>query len=434
MPPLILAVNAGSSSLKLAVFRSDEQQVSLLATGSLSSVGSPPAKFSYALASSPDAKRKSDAPRSVQTHTDAFEYFLHVLFDDERFTSEGHTREHITHICHRVVHGGRFTKPVVIEQDTYDRLAALSDLAPLHNNRALDIIRSCHDSLPNALSIAFFDSAFHSTLEPHIYTYSISPTIAKEKNLRKYGFHGLSYAFILRSVSSYLHKPLSEISIIALHLGSGASVCAIRNGQSVNTSMGLTPVSGLPGGTRAGDVDPSLIFHYTADAHNVGRMSADATRELHITEAEKILNMESGWKALTGTADFHEIATSDKLSHKLAFDILVDRVCQFVGGYFVQLEGKIDALVFAGGLGENSPELRKAILDRCACLGIDTVDPKKNSSAEEHEGPVYEIGMGGTRIRALVCETNEEVRVLFYFISLLTLTRFYSWKSLESVF
>ncbi|KIJ25675.1 hypothetical protein M422DRAFT_38547 [Sphaerobolus stellatus SS14] len=124
--------------------------------------------------------------------------------------------------------------------------------------------------------------------------------------------------------------------------------------------------------------------------------------------------MESGWKALTGNNRFSRIAISDKPSLKLAFDILVDRVCQFVGGYFVQLEGKIDALVFAGGLGENSPELRKAILGRCACLGIDTVDTQKNSSAEQHEGPVYKIGMGGTRIRALVCETNEEVRIYFY--------------------
>lgn len=160
----------------------------------------------------------------------------------------------------------------------------------------------------------------------------------------------MSDAFILRSVAGYLQQPVSETSLIVLHLGSGASVCAIRDGKSINVSMGLTPLSGLPGGTRSGDVDPSLIFHYTVDNQDVGRMSHDRTRSMHITEvsalplsslciahngwtlqAEKILNTEAGWKSLTGTTDFHEIAISKMPSHKLAFDIFVDRVCQFVG-------------------------------------------------------------------------------------------------------
>ena len=196
--PLILAVNAGSSSLKLAVFRVDGQAnhpVTRLATCSLSNIGSSPAKLSYALEDFQE-KRKANAPDNVDNHTAAFEYFLSVLFSDDHFTSQGYTRDDITHICHRVVHGGRFTKPTIISKDTYDRLAALSDLAPLHNNRALDIISSCHHSLPKARSIAFFDSAFHATLEPHIYTYAIAPNVAQKRSLRKYGFHGLSCMFI----------------------------------------------------------------------------------------------------------------------------------------------------------------------------------------------------------------------------------------------
>lgn len=229
--------------------------------------------------------------------------------------------------------------------------------------------------------------------------------------MRKYGFHGISYAYILRSVATYLNKPASDLNLIVLHLGSGASACAIRNGESVNVSMGLTPVSGLPGGTRSGDVDPSLIFHYTADASDVGRMSHDRSKSMHVTEAEKILNTQAGWKALTGTTDFHDIATSEKPSHKLAFDIFVNRITHYVGGYFVQLEGQLDAIVFSGGIGENSTELRSAVVQHCACLGFDPVSEAKNQAVREREDVVLDIGQGIKITRTLVCKTNEELEI-----------------------
>ncbi|KAF8514033.1 acetate kinase [Gautieria morchelliformis] len=423
---LILAVNAGSSSLKLSLFillvnRKDlkpkQEPVSLLATSSVSDIGTSNSKFSYSLATSPLPKRL-DLPTSISDHAAAFEHFLRALFSDQEFLKSGYGRHEITHICHRIVHGGQFADSVIVEKSTYERLQALSDLAPLHNNRALSVIKACRDLLPNAQSIAFFDSTFHRTLLPDVYTYPISPAVANEKNLRKYGFHGFSYSFILRSVGEYLKKPTSEVCLIALHLGSGASVCAIRGGKSVNTSMGLTPLSGLPGATRSGDIDPSLIFHYTlaAGAQGVGRMSHERTRNMHITEAEKILNTEAGWKALTGTTDFHEIATSRKESHRLAFDILVDRVCQFVGGYFVQLEGRLDAVVFSGGLGENSPELRRAVIQRCACLGMDHISETMNMKVGQGEGGqgedvIFDIGQGVRQPRTLVCKTNEELEI-----------------------
>ncbi|KAF8502561.1 Acetokinase family-domain-containing protein [Hysterangium stoloniferum] len=403
MTQLILAVNAGSSSLKLGLFRSD---VAPLSTASFKNIGpQQTTTFSYALS---DSEHKSHSPEQVKDHTTAFDYFIQTLFNDPNFTNQGYKRDDITHLCHRVVHGGLFTDPVIIQRHIYVKLEALSDLAPLHNDSALHIIRSAHHSLPNAVSIAFFDSAFHRSLPQHIYTYAISPSVAKEKNLRKYGFHGLSYSYILRTTSTFLNLPISQINLIALHLGAGASVCAIKNGKSINVSMGLTPLSGLPGATRSGDVDPSLIFHYAGSGEDVARMSHDRVRSLHITEAEKILNTEAGWKALTGTADFKDIATSKKESHRLAFDIFVDRVCQFVGGYFVQLQGNIHAITFSGGLGENSPELRKAIVERCVCLGFDTLDDKKNT---EKPGGVWHVGAGDGRVRVLVCETNEEEEI-----------------------
>jgi len=157
----------------------------------------------------------------------------------------------------------------------------LTDLAPLHNASALAIIKACTKALPKAKNIAYFDSSFHATIPEAIRTYPIDPEIAKKNKLRKYGFHGISYAFITRSVAGYLQKPESETNIIALHLGSGASASAIQNGKSLDNSMGLTPLAGLPGATRSGDVDPSLIFHFT---HDAGKPSRSSSKEMHISQ------------------------------------------------------------------------------------------------------------------------------------------------------
>jgi acetate kinase len=181
---------------------------------------------------------------------------------------------------------------------------ALIILPHRHNASAVAILQVCFRQLPTIQNIASFDSVFHHSLPDYVKTYAINQKIAKEKGLRKYGFHGISYSYILRAVSNYLGKEPSQTSIIALHLGNGASACAIKDGKSVDTSMGLTPVSGLPGGSRSGDIDPSLIFHYTSKA---AKLSPSSTKDLHISEAEDILNKQSGWKALTGTTDFSKL-------------------------------------------------------------------------------------------------------------------------------
>ena len=255
-------------------------------------------------------------------------------------------------------------------------------------------------------NIALFDTSFHCTLPEPVKTYAIDQTVARDKGLRKYGFHGLSYSFIVRSVATYLNKPQSELNIVALHLGSGASACAVQNGQSVDTSMGLTPLSGLPGASRSGDVDPSLIFHYTSDA---SKMSPSSTKELHIALAEEILNKKSGWKALSGTANFGEIIEDDASENcQLAFDIFVDRVVGFIGSYFVKLGGKVDALVFAGGIGEKSAPLRKKVVEKCQCLGF-AIDEEMNTSLGKCR--VASVGEG-SRARTLVCRTDEAVSLL----------------------
>jgi len=278
--------------------------------------------------------------------------------------------------------------------------------------------------LKHATSIAYFDTAFHRDIPQHISTYAIDQEVAKRKGLKKYGFHGLSCTFkirgpvvrrahewvdsyVLRTVACHLSKPISETNLIVLHLGAGASACAIRNGKSLDTSMGLTPVSGLPGATRSGSIDPTLIFHYT---HSAAKISHDENlvTPVGITEAEYILNKKSGWQALAGTSNFGEIIQKKDSDEgaRLAYDLFVDRILDMVGAYWLKLGGEVDALVFSGGIGEKGKELRGSVIERCACLGF-VIDQTRNAAVDDQEGEVVEIGKDDQR-KVLVCRTNEQ--------------------------
>lgn len=333
---------------------------------------------------------------------------------------------HIIKVCHRIVHGGDYTKPVVLDKESVEHIELLSDLAPLHNGPALSLINTCLKSLPNAPSIGYFDTAFHTTIPPHVYSYAIDQSVAQKCGLRKYGFHGLSYAYILRTVSSFLKKPADELNLIVLHLGSGASICAIKKGQSLDTTMGLTPASGLPGATRSGNVDPSLVFHWTGAHHgddedsedNVGRLSHEKTAgiDVRVTVAEELLNKKSGWKSLTGTTDFGQIVQKMKENkdnsddpNVLAYNIFADRILAYIGSYFVKLGGKVDALVFAGGIGERSVELRETIISSAGCLGF-TLDGEQNAAVKEGDAKVVDI-TGNSTQKTLVCWTDEQLEM-----------------------
>jgi len=420
---IILAVNAGSSSVKVSVYTAERgKSPAKIADAQVSGLTAPPAALNYQRGDTTVIDNQ-DVGEKVNDQRDAFCAILDALVADHDL-SDIKSKDDIGIICHRIVHGGDYNKPQLISDGTYDHLEALNDLAPLHNANSLGIVRHCLESFPKARSVACFDSQFHSTLPEHIRTYPINQDIARSNRLRKYGFHGISYSFILRSVAEFLGKRPDETSIIALHLGSGASACAIRRGQSWDTSMGLTPLAGLPGATRSGSVDPSLVFHYASD---VGKLSPASTKELHISRAEEILNKEAGWKALTGTTNFGAIAaatstTSDKStsndnsdegsdkdkedrSKRLAFDLFVDRICGFVGTYYVTLRGQVDALVFAGGIGEKSDQLRAAVVDQVECLGF-AIDAEAN--AAKIEGTVQDVGKKGVTPRVLVCQTDEQ--------------------------
>ncbi|KAH9902772.1 acetate and butyrate kinase [Cubamyces lactineus] len=425
---LILAVNAGSSSLKISLFKRDGASsesphdiVDLLLTSTITNISQPPASFSFQLASHAEGREAKQEPvKSIKDHASAFQHFLDYLKREASID-----RSEIVHICHRVVHGGDYFEPVVITDESYHYIERLSDLAPLHNGGALSVMKACIQELPNANSIAYFDTSFHRTMPQHISMYPIRQDIAKKRGLKKYGFHGLSYAYILRAVSSFLGKDPSQTSLIVMHLGSGASMCAIKHGKSLDTTMGLTPVSGLPGATRSGAIDPSLIFHYT---NRAGRISHDRSVavNVHVTEAEDILNKRSGWAALTGTTDFgtivHEMkavearrergeaVAEEEGKWKVAFDIMLDRILGYLGAYYVKLGGEVDALVFSGGIGERSVELREAVVEHAKCLGF-ALDPQANGEVDGRDGAVVDIGKLKDMRRVLVCRTDEQLEM-----------------------
>ncbi|KAL0469132.1 Acetokinase family domain-containing protein [Neurospora intermedia] len=433
MKKIVLSVNAGSSSVKISAYSALFGQAPIqLAEAQISGLTAPPPTLRYTRHGEKVINDEEIKDQKVSTQADAFDILVKALINDNG-VPEISSKEDIAYICHRIVHGGDFVRPKLISDETYHNLEKLNDLAPLHNSTSLVIVHRCMSDMPKTtFNIACFDSQFHHTIPEHIRTYPINQDIARNNHLRKYGFHGISYAFITRATAEFLGKKVEDVNIIALHLGSGASACAIKGGKSLDNSMGLTPLAGLPGATRSGSVDPSLVFHYASD---VGKLSPASTKDLHISRAEEILNKQSGWKALTGTTNFGTItaaldpSSSDTTSHlspeevakmRLAFDIFVERICAYIGSYYVSLQGQVDALVFAGGIGEKSDRLRAAVVEQVSCLGFGPVDKEANETRVKEElddsHDVIDITLpnskkgkrDGREHRVLVCKTDEQ--------------------------
>ncbi|KAH6625987.1 acetate and butyrate kinase-like protein [Chaetomium sp. MPI-SDFR-AT-0129] len=431
MPEVILSVNAGSSSVKVSVYTAEQgQSPTPIAEAQVSGLTAPPAILKYKRGDETVVKDRKVEDQVNGQQDAAFAVILDTLIKDDGLPDIQHKTD-VGIICHRIVHGGDYTKPQLISAETYHHLEALNDLAPLHNANSLGIVRHCIEDFPSqsTRNVACFDSQFHATIPEHIRTYPINQDVARKNKLRKYGFHGISYSFITRATAEFLGKKQDELNIIALHLGSGASAAAIKGGKSWDTSMGLTPLAGLPGATRSGSVDPSLVFHYASD---VGKLSPASTKDLHISRAEEILNKQAGWKALAGTTDFSVITKSLSSSqgsqdnnnnddddedgdnetarrHRLTFDLVVDRICGFVGAYFVSLHGRVDALVFAGGIGERSDALREAVVERVGCLGFALDDGDgKGGGGQDPTAVVWDVGKRGVEPRVLVCQTDEQ--------------------------
>jgi acetate kinase len=295
-------------------------------------------------------------------------------------------------VGHRMVHGGlRFTQPTLIDDEVVQAVTDLIPLAPLHNPSNIAGVREARRMLPGVPQVAVFDTAFHRTIPPVNATYAIDREVTAQNGITRYGFHGTSHAYVSRETASLIGRPPEEVNVITLHLGNGASACAVRRGRSFATSMGLSPLEGLVMGTRSGNIDPAIIFHL----HRVAGMRAE--------EIDDLLNKRSGLLGLCGDSDMREVLRRDDAQAKLALDVYCARIKGYVGAYLAMLGG-VDAITFTAGIGENSALVRTKSLSDLEVLGI-AIDDVRNSKGEAIISP------DGSKVAVCVVPTDEELEI-----------------------
>lgn len=386
MSKLVLVLNCGSSSLKFAVVdaQSGEQHLSGLAE----CLHLPEARIKWKL----DGKHEAQLGEGA-AHDEALSFIVETIL-----ASKPELAAQLKAIGHRVVHGGeQFTQSALIDDAVLKGIEDCAALAPLHNPAHIIGIKAAQKAFPELKNVAVFDTAFHQTMPEEAYLYALPYNLYKEHGIRRYGMHGTSHLFIAHEAAERLGKPANELNIINCHLGNGASVCAIKNGQSVDTSMGLTPLEGLVMGTRCGDIDPAIIFHL----HD--------TLGYSVEKINTMLTKESGLLGLTEvTSDcrFVEDNYGQKEEATRAMDVFCHRLAKYVAGYTASLDGRLDAITFTGGIGENSAPIREMVLNRLAIFGI-TVDSAANLKARF--GGEGVITTADSRIPAMVIATNEEL-------------------------
>lgn len=383
--PLILAINAGSSSLKFQLL--DMPSENVLAKGQIERIG-----LSDSIFSMKSSKGKVEETKDIGTHAEAAEILLDMLIRGEVVTSY----DEISGVGHRVVHGGEvFSDSVQIDDDVLLKLEELSSLAPLHNPANIVGIKEFQKALPNAPAVAIFDTAFHQTMPESAFLYPLPLNYYEEYGIRKYGFHGTSHKYVTERAAEMLNRPLESTRLISCHLGNGASIAAVQGGQSIDTTMGFTPLAGLTMGTRSGNIDPALIPYIM---EQTGK-SAE--------EVLEILNKESGMLAVSGfSSDLRDIEIEASKGHKraqLALDVFADRIHQFIGSYAARMGG-VDAIIFTAGIGENSDVVREKVLAGLEFMGV-YFDPNSNNV----RGVEAHISHPHSPVKVLVIPTDEEV-------------------------
>ena len=386
----VLVVNCGSSSLKYQLTNSDTESV--LAKGLCERIGID-GRLVYQKAGG--EKEITDVP--MPTHKEAIEYVINALMNPTSGAIK--SLSEIEAVGHRVVHGGEyFASSAVVTEDVLAKIEEISDLAPLHNPANLIGIRACQEVMPGVPMVVVFDTAFHQTMPEVAYMYALPYEYYEKYKVRRYGFHGTSHSYVSKRVAEVLGKKVEDMKIIVCHLGNGASVCAVLNGKSVETSMGLTPLEGLIMGTRSGDVDPAVI-EFIANKEN-----------LSVSEVLNILNKKSGVAALSGlTSDFRDIEAASKEGNaraKLAEQAFMHRVVKYIGAYAAAMNG-VDAIAFTAGVGENNDWMRRDILSNFEYLGV-KVD---NSVNDGLRGEDKVISTPDSKVAALCIATNEELAI-----------------------
>ncbi|MFF9177859.1 acetate kinase [Streptomyces sp. NPDC014793] len=388
-PTRVLVLNSGSSSVKYQLL--DMRDSSRLAVGLVERIGEQTSRLEHTCVPGGET-REQNGP--IADHDAALKAVAEELARD----GVGLDSPELAAIGHRVVHGGMFfTEPTVIDEAVLTEIERLIPVAPLHNPANLTGIRTATALRPDLPQVAVFDTAFHTTMPESAARYAIDPRIADRHRIRRYGFHGTSHAYVSRRTARLLGKDPSEANVIVLHLGNGASASAVENGRCVDTSMGMTPLEGLVMGTRSGDLDPAVIFHLA----RVGGMSMD--------EIDGLLNKRSGLFGLCGDNDMREIRRRiDEGDEEaaLAFDIYIHRLKKYIGAYFAVL-GRVDAVAFTAGVGENAAPVREAAIAGLEPLGL-AVDGELN--AVRGGGPRL-ISPASARVAVAVVPTDEELEI-----------------------
>ncbi|MFJ3232619.1 acetate kinase [Streptomyces sp. NPDC086787] len=388
-PTRVLVLNSGSSSVKYQLL--DMRDGSRLATGLVERIGEQTSRLKHTCLVS---GRSAELNGPISDHGAALEAAGEELARD----GLGLDSPELAAIGHRVVHGGMFfTEPTLVDDAVLHEIERLIPVAPLHNPANLTGIRTARALRPDLPQVAVFDTAFHTTMPESASRYAIDVKVADRHRIRRYGFHGTSHAYVSRETARLLGRAPEEVNVIVLHLGNGASASAVRGGRCVDTSMGLTPLEGLVMGTRSGDLDPAAIFHL----QRVGGMSMD--------EIDTLLNKGSGLFGLCGDNDMREIQRrideGDEQA-RLAFDIYIHRLKKYIGAYYAVL-GRVDAVVFTAGVGENASQVREAALAGLAELGL-AVDGELN--AVRGDGPRL-ISPSHARVAVAVVPTDEELEI-----------------------
>jgi acetate kinase len=388
----LITINCGSSSIKLKVFDTDTHTV--LAAGLLERLGSTESRWEQRRRRADGAFAVTARTATLADHREGFAFVMSANAGNPIVADESE----LFGIAHRIVHGGElFCEPTLVTDTVIDAIRSIEPLAPLHNPFNLLGIEIARQRFPHVPQVAIFDTAFHQTLPPYAFHYALPAQAHSQHGVRRYGFHGTSHQYVTKEAARHLGKPLERTSVITLHLGNGASAAAIRDGRSIDTSMGLTPLEGLVMGSRCGDLDPAIPFYL------MRRSGASAG------DVEGLLNSQSGLKGLCGTNDMREIQQRVQAGDAragLALDVFCYRIKKYIGAYCAVLGG-VDALVFTGGIGENSALVRQRVCAGLEHLGI-RVDERRNVTGAD---AVVEIQPDGAAMKVLVIRTDEELEM-----------------------
>ena len=385
----ILVINCGSSSLKYQLFDMDNEEV--LVKGLVERIGIDGSRLK---------QEKGDdeyiIEEDMKDHTEAVKHVFDAITDKENGVISDLSE--IDAVGHRFVHGGeKITKSVVIDDEVKEAVKEYSKFAPLHNPANMMGLEACEKLLPNVKNVAVFDTAFHQSMPEENFLYGIDYKYYEDQAVRKYGFHGTSHDFITQKTAKVLEKDQKDLNMISCHLGNGSSICAVKEGKSFDTTMGLTPLEGLVMGTRSGDLDPTVVT-FLMNEYGYGTKKMD-----------NVLNKESGVLGVSGvSSDFRDLENAANDGNKradIALKMFANRAKRYVAGYMAEI-GKTDAIVFTGGIGENSATMRADIMKGFEQFGI-KIDPEKNSV----RGGCHLISTDDSKVKVFVIATNEELMI-----------------------